>query len=128
MIRILAHGTFDILHYGHVRYLERAKNEGDYLIVYVTSDRLAHEKGKNPYFNEDIRMKMIKSLKVVDQVFLRDCEITSEMLQELRINKFVTTTDYFDYLKNDVEIIKINRTKNISSSKIKKELIKISDL
>ena len=128
MIRILAHGTFDILHYGHVRYLERAKNEGDYLIVYVTSDRLAREKGKNPYFNEDIRMKMIESLKVVDQVFLRDCEITSEMLQELRINKFVTTTDYFDYLKNDVKIIKINRTKNISSYKIKKELIKFSDL
>ena len=50
------------------------------------------------------------------------------MLQELRINKFVTTTDYFDYLKNDVKIIKINRTKNISSSKIKKELIKFSDL
>ena len=73
-------------------------------------------------------MKMIESLKVVDQVFLRDCEITSEMLQELRINKFVTTTDYFDYLKNDVKIIKINRTKNISSSKIKKELIKFSDL
>ena len=128
MIRVLAHGTFDVLHYGHVRYLESAKNEGDYLIVYVTSDRLAREKGKNPYFNEDIRMKMIESLKVVDQVFLRDCEITSEMLQELRINKFVTTTDYFDYLKNDVKIIKINRTKNISSSKIKKELIKFYDL
>ena len=128
MIRVLAHGTFDVLHYGHVRYLERAKNEGDYLIVYVTSDRLAREKGKNPYFNEDIRMKMIESLKVVDQVFLRDCEITSEMLQELRINKFVTTTDYFDYLKNDVKIIKINRTNNISSSKIIKELIKFSDL
>lgn len=49
-MRILAHGTFDIIHYGHVNYLEKAKSFGYYLIVCVTSDKLAKKNGKNPFF------------------------------------------------------------------------------
>lgn len=123
MKKVLAHGTFDIVHYGHVRYLERAKKYGDYLIVYVTSDRLAKEKGKNPYFNEEIRMKMISSFKVVDEVILRDSEITPQMLEDLQIDVMVTTTHYFDYLKDLCKIIHIERTKGISSTMIKEHLL-----
>ncbi len=123
MKKVLAHGTFDIVHYGHVRYLERAKKYGDYLIVYVTSDRLAKEKEKNPYFNEEIRMKMISSFKVVDEVILRDSEITPQMLEDLQINVMVTTTHYFDYLKDLCKIIHIERTKGISSTMIKEHLL-----
>lgn len=122
MKRILAHGTFDILHYGHVRYLERAKKMGDYLIVFVTSDRLAKMNGKNPYFNEQIRMKMIQSLKVVDEVILRDSELTVDMLKQLNGDMLVTTTNYFDYLKPDFKVVKISRTRGISSTKIKQHL------
>lgn len=123
MRKVLAHGTFDIVHYGHVRYLERAKKYGDYLIVYVTSDRLAKEKEKNPYFNEEIRMKMISSFKVVDEVILRDSEITPQMLEDLQIDVMVTTTHYFDYLKDLCKIIHIERTKGISSTMIKEHLL-----
>lgn len=123
MKKVLAHGTFDIVHYGHVRYLERAKKYGDYLIVYVTSDRLAKEKEKNPYFNEEIRMKMISSFKVVDEVILRDSEITPQMLEDLQIDVMVTTTHYFDYLKDLCKIIHIERTKGISSTIIKEHLL-----
>lgn len=123
MKKVLAHGTFDIVHYGHVRYLERAKKYGDYLIVYVTSDRLAKEKEKNPYFNEEIRMKMISSFKVVDEVILRDSEITPQMLEDLQIDVMVTTTHYFDYLKDLCKIIHIERTKGISSTMIKDHLL-----
>lgn len=123
MKKVLAHGTFDIVHYGHVRYLERAKKYGDYLIVYVTSDRLAKEKGKNPYFKEEIRMKMISSFKVVDEVILRDCEITPQMLEDLQIDVLVTTTHYFDYLKDFCKIIHIERTEGISSTMIKEHLL-----
>jgi len=49
---IVAHGTFDILHYGHLRYLENSKSLGDYLIVLVTSDRIAERNGKKNLFNE----------------------------------------------------------------------------
>ena len=123
MRKVLAHGTFDIVQYGHVRYLEGAKKYGDYLIVYVTSDRLAKEKGKNPYFNEEIRMKMISSFKVVDEVILRDSEITPQMLEDLQIDVMVTTTHYFDYLKDLCKIIHIERTKGISSTMIKEHLL-----
>lgn len=123
MKKVLAHGTFDIVHYGHARYLERAKKYGDYLIVYVTSDRLAKEKEKNPYFNEEIRMKMISSFKVVDEVILRDSEITPQMLEDLQIDVMVTTTHYFDYLKDLCKIIHIERTKGISSTMIKEHLL-----
>lgn len=123
MKKVLAHGTFDIVHYGHVRYLERAKKYGDYLIVYVTSDRLAKEKGKNPYFNEEIRMKMISSFKVVDEVILRDSEITPQMLEDLQIDVMVTTTHYFDYLKASCKIVHIERTGGISSTMIKDHLL-----
>lgn len=123
MKKVLAHGTFDIVHYGHVRYLERAKKYGDYLIVYVTSDRLAKEKEKNPYFNEEIRMKMISSFKVVDEVILRDSKITPQMLEDLQIDVMVTTTHYFDYLKDLCKIIHIERTKGISSTMIKEHLL-----
>lgn len=52
---MMTHGTFDLLHYAHMRYLEKAKTFGDYLIVLITSDVLAHKYGKSPYYDEDIR-------------------------------------------------------------------------
>lgn len=124
MTKILAHGTFDIIHYGHVKYLEKAKTFGDYLIVYVTSDNQAKKNGKNPYFNEKIRMKIISSLKVVDEVILRDTPFTSEMLKDLNIDIFVTTSNNFNYLNEVCEVIKLERTKNISSTDIKNHLLK----
>ena len=124
MTRILAHGTFDIIHYGHVKYLEKAKTFGDYLIVYVTSDNQTKKNGKNPYFNEKIRMKIISSLKVVDEVILRDTPFTSEMLKDLNIDIFVTTSNNFNYLNEVCEVIKLERTKNISSTDIKNHLLK----
>lgn len=119
MKKVLAHGTFDIFHYGHLRYLKKAKSLGDYLIVYVTSDNLAKKNGKNPYFDENVRMEIISSLKCVDEVVLRDSEITPSMLNNLQIDLLVTTTNYFDYLEDDFSIIHLKRTPNISSSIIK---------
>ena len=121
MKKVLAHGTFDIFHYGHLRYLKKAKSLGDYLIVYVTSDSLAKKYGKNPYFDQNVRMEVISSLKCVDEVVLRDCEITSAMLNDLQIDLLVTTTDYFDYLEKDCTIVHLDRTPNISSTIIKND-------
>ncbi len=123
MTRILAHGTFDIIHYGHVKYLEKAKSFGDYLIVYVTSDKLAIKNGKNPFFNEDIRMKMISSLKVVDEVILRNTPFTPKMLKDLNVDIFVTTSNSFNYLNEVCKVIKLDRTKNISSTDIKNHIL-----
>ena len=123
MKKILAHSTFDIIHYGHIKYLEKSKSFGDYLIVYVTSDKLARKNEKNPYFNENIRMKMISSLKVVDEVILRDEPFTPKMIKNLDVDIFVTTSNSFNYLNEVCKVIKIERTKNISSTDIKKHLL-----
>ena len=59
MKTVVAHGTFDIIHYGHLNYLERAKSFGDTLIVLVTLDKPANSYGKSPFFYEDERLKMM---------------------------------------------------------------------
>lgn len=62
MKRILTYGTFDIIHYGHIEYLKRAKQMGDYLVVGVSTDTFAREKGKEPYYNYEIRKKMVEAI------------------------------------------------------------------
>lgn len=71
MKKVVAHKTFDIIHYGHLNYLEKAKSFGDYLIVFVTSDKESIKQNKTNYFNEFTRLKMIKSFKCIDEVKLR---------------------------------------------------------
>jgi len=71
MKTVLAFGCFDILHYGHVRFLEEAKKLGERLIVVVARDATAKKlKGREPLFDENIRLDMVKALKVVDEARL----------------------------------------------------------
>jgi FAD synthetase len=69
MIRVLATGTFDILHPGHILYLQKAKELGDELYVIVSRDSMVHHKPK-PIIPEDQRLKIIQALKVVDSAQL----------------------------------------------------------
>ncbi len=124
MRKVVAHGTFDIIHYGHVNYLEKAKSFGDYLIVFVTSDKECIRHNKTNYFDENIRLRMIKSFKCVDEVILRDTNLV-DALKTIDYDIFVTTDSFF---KNHSEIAKptivLERTKDISSSLIKEYLNK----
>lgn len=69
MIRVLATGTFDILHPGHILYLQKAKELGDELYVIVSRDSMVHHKPK-PIIPEDQRLKIIQALKIVDNARL----------------------------------------------------------
>jgi len=124
MKKIIAHGTFDIIHYGHLNYLEKAKSYGDYLIVFVTSDKESKRHNKDNYFDENIRMRMIASLKCVDEVILRDTTLI-EALKNIEYDVLVTTDEIF---KNnsaiDKPVILLERTDNISTTLIKKYLDK----
>ncbi len=123
MKKVLAHGTFDIMHYGHINYLEKAKSYGDYLIVMLTSDNLVNiEKGKIPYFKEDIRKKFLLSLKCIDEVIIRTEPISKSLIEKLHIDVFVTIYPQDEKLNDicDVQIVK--RTKGISTSQIKEYL------
>ena len=68
MKRILTYGTYDILHYGHIRLLKRAKQLGDYLIVGISTDEFNKVKGKKSFYNYDIRKEMVGAVRYVDLV------------------------------------------------------------
>lgn len=122
---VMTHGTFDLLHYGHIEYLKKAKELGDYLIVLVTSDAEAKRVGKSPYFDEDKRMFMISSIKYVDKVILRDEYTTEKDIIDNNVNIFVATSSepgLFDYLKNVCDVVYLDRTEGVSTTKIKQDL------
>ncbi|MCL4337715.1 MAG: FAD synthase [Candidatus Thermoplasmatota archaeon] len=70
MIRVMATGVFDILHMGHIHYLSESKKLGDELLVVVARDSTAHRNGKNPLFDENSRLDLVKELKQVDRAIL----------------------------------------------------------
>ena len=83
MTRVLATGTFDLLHPGHLLYLERSKKLGDELVVIVARDVNVKHKPK-PIVPEDQRLKMVQALKVVDQAILGDEKDIFRPIEQLR--------------------------------------------
>ncbi len=70
MVRVMATGVFDILHPGHLHYLEEAGELGDELVVVVATDRTARERKHEPITPQEMRLRMIRSLRVVDKAVL----------------------------------------------------------
>ena len=69
MKKVITYGTFDLLHYGHINLLRRAKEQGDYLIVALSTDEFNwKEKGKKCYFTYDQRKKLLEAIRYVDLV------------------------------------------------------------
>lgn len=128
MKRILTYGTYDLLHYGHIRLLKRAKELGDYLIVAVSTDEFNEIKGKKAYHNYETRKKMLEAIRYVDLVIP---EKTWEQKKEDVLNYHVDVvvmgsdwagSDKFDYLKEYCEVVYLDRTEGISTTKIKNDL------
>ena len=103
MKRILTYGTFDVLHYGHINLLKRAKALGDYLIVGLSTDLFNNKKNKISYYNYDERKKILESCRYVDLVIEENSwEQKIRDVQELKIDIFVMGDDWngkFDFLK-----------------------------
>jgi FAD synthetase len=96
MIRVLATGTFDILHPGHILYLQKAKELGDELYVIVSRDSMVHHKPK-PIIPEDQRLKIIQALKVVDNAQLGSERDIYEPLRSIKPDIIVLGFDqHFD--------------------------------
>ena len=93
---ITTNGVFDILHYGHVKYLEDAKKLGDVLIVGVNTDKSVKEnKGdKRPINNEKSRLSVLAALKSVDYAFLFDEKEPSSWINKIKPNIHVKAGDY----------------------------------
>lgn len=129
MKRILTYGTFDLLHYGHIRLLKRAKELGDYLIVALSTDEFnKREKGKKAYHNYETRKKMLEAIRYVDLVIPEESwEQKASDVQKYDVDVVVMGSDWagsdrFDYLKKYCEVVYLDRTEGISTTKIKKDL------
>ena len=126
MQRVITYGTFDLLHYGHINLLRRAKELGDYLIVALSTDEFNLEKGKKSYFSFEKRKQLLESIRYVDLVIPEtswDQKIND--VHEFRVNTFVMGDDWlgkFDFLENEgVEVVYLPRTPEISTSQIKQD-------
>ena len=127
MKKIITYGTFDLLHYGHINLLRRAKELGDYLIVALSTDEFNwNEKQKKCYFTYEQRKKLLESIRYVDLVIPEDnWEQKVSDVQEFRVDTFVMGDDWtgkFDFLKEYCDVIYLPRTPEISTTQIKKEL------
>ena len=91
---VLAHGVFDILHFGHLQYLEFAKRQGGYLIVSVTSDKHVNKGPDRPVFPLEKRMAMVKALRVVNQVVASHDALPNVIIRRIRPDVYVKGAEY----------------------------------
>ena len=130
MKRVITYGTFDLLHYGHINLLKRAKALGDYLVVVISSDEFNwNEKQKKCYFTYEQRKALVEAVRYVDLVIPEESwEQKKSDVHEYHIDTFVMGDDWkgkFDFLKDEgVEVVYLPRTPEISTTQIKKDLNK----
>ncbi len=127
MKRVITYGTFDLLHYGHINLLRRAKQKGDYLIVGLSTDEFNwNEKNKKCYFTYDERKKLLEAIRYVDLVIPEECWDQKEKdVKEYHVDTFVMGDDWegkFDFLKTQCEVVYLPRTPEISTTQIKNDL------
>jgi glycerol-3-phosphate cytidylyltransferase len=128
MVRVITYGTFDLLHYGHINLLRRAKEQGDYLIVVLSTDEFNwNMKQKKCYFPYEQRKQLLEAIRYVDLVIPENnWEQKRNDVHEYHVDKFVMGDDWkgkFDFLEEEgVEVVYLPRTPEISTTAIKKDL------
>ncbi len=128
MKRILTYGTFDLLHFGHIEILRRAKELGDYLIVAVSTDEFNEIKGKKAYHDYETRKKMLEAIRYVDLVIPEnDWKQKRNDVIDYKVDVVVMGSDWennenFECLRDICEVVYLPRTEGISTTKIKKDL------
>lgn len=128
MKRILTYGTFDLLHYGHIRLLKRAKALGDYLIVALSTDEFNELKDKKAYHNYEKRKLMLEAIRYVDLVIPENTwEQKKSDVLDYHVDVVVMGDDWagsdkFDYLKEYCDIVFLPRTEGVSTTQIKRDL------
>lgn len=126
MKKVITYGTYDLLHYGHIRLLERAKALGDYLIVGVTADNFDLARGKiNVQQSVMERIDAVRATGLADEIIVEEYE--GQKIDDIRrkdVDIFAIGSDWlgkFDYLKEYCEVVYLERTKGVSSSELRAE-------
>lgn len=131
MKRVITYGTFDMLHYGHINLLKRAREMGDYLVVALSTDEFNwNSKQKKTYFSFEKRKQLLESIRYVDLVIPEEnWEQKISDIDKYDIDIFVMGNDWegkFDFISDasNAEVIYLDRTPEVSTSQIKKDLNK----
>ena len=123
---MITYGTFDMLHYGHINLLRRARALGDYLIVALSSDSFNAIKNKQSFFHYEHRRQMLEAIRYVDLIIPEnDWEQKREDIIKHNVNIFVMGNDWegkFDFLKDICEVVYLERTPEIFTTRIKNHL------
>ncbi len=127
MKKVITYGTFDLLHYGHINLLKRARELGDYLIVALSTDEFnKNEKGKDSYFSYEERRALLSAIKYVDMVIPEESwEQKLTDVEKYGVDVFVIGDDWegkFDFLSEKCRVVYLPRTPEISSSRIREDL------
>ena len=131
MKKVITYGTFDLLHWGHINLLKRAKEMGDYLIVAISSDAFNDLKNKKSYHSFENRKMILEAIRYVDEVIPEESwDQKIEDVIKHEVDTFVMGSDWegkFDFLKDYCEVIYLPRTVGISTSKIKDDLLNVDN-
>ncbi len=123
---IITYGTFDMFHIGHLRLLQRLKDMADELIVAISTDEFNRGKGKKVMIPYEQRAEIVANIKCVDKVIPEESwEQKVIDVKKYDINIFAIGDDWkgeFDFLKEYCEVVYLERTKDISTTKLKKSL------
>lgn len=126
MKKVITYGTFDLLHHGHQRLLERAKQLGDYLVVGITSDDYDKTRGKiNVQQSLSERIAAVRKTGLADKIIIEEYEGQKiDDIKKYGIDIFTVGSDWtgkFDYLNSYCKVVYLERTKGISSSEIRQK-------
>lgn len=127
MRKVLTYGTYDLLHWGHINLLKRARDLGDYLVVGLSTDEFNAIKNKKAYYSYENRKLILESIRYVDEVIPEKTwgQKVDDVLKH-NIDVFVMGDDWegqFDFLKEYCEVVYLPRTVGISTTQVKQDLL-----
>lgn len=128
MTRVLTYGTYDLLHWGHIRLLKRAREQGDYLVVALSTEEFNEGKGKKTYHDFETRKAMLEAVRYVDLVIPEErWDQKVDDVKLLQIDKVVMGGDWagdprFEILREHCDVVYLDRTEGVSTTKIKEDL------
>lgn len=126
MTKVITYGTYDLLHYGHIKLLERAKGLGDYLIVGVTADDFDKTRGKiNVQQTLMERIEAVRATGIADEIIVEEYEGQKiDDIKRYNVDIFTVGSDWvghFDYLNEFCKVVYLDRTQGVSSSELRAE-------
>ena len=128
MKKVIVYGTFDLFHIGHLNFIKKAREYGDYLIVGVSTDEFNSIKGKKSFIPYEQRKEIVASLKYVDEVIPEEnWEQKVSDIKKYNIDTVVTVEEWksrFEYLKEYADVVYLKSTPDISSTMIKEGIAK----